>query len=172
MAKCGKKATLEYKAAVEALESEANANIDGLLSIYSASKQGRVRVANLVSEGEQVPEELRSATLIGGKNWFSRAIQGIGTHLIRSDHMGMRGLAYKLLEMPQGGIARPGGTASIDQIIFLNEIRGATAGRHNEALSEFYRELGKSDLNVFNTKIDADFNAQVFVEIKNPGTTS
>ena len=172
MAKCGKKATQEYKAAVEALESEANASIDGLLSLYNSTKTGRVRVANLGREGEKVPEELRGATLIGGKNWFSRAVQGIGTHLIRSDHLGMRGLAYKLFEMPQGGTARVGGTAAVDQQIFMNEIRGATRGIHNEALSDFYKEMGKSDLNVFNLKVDTEFNYQVYREIKNPGSSA
>lgn len=166
MATCEEKATAEYQEVIQQIDSDARINTRALLSLYNKEGEIKPKIRELADYGAALPANL-IGTLIGGKGKFSEMLLGIGTNLINSDNMAMRGLAAKLFEMPQGGNA-VSTTAAVDKFVFRKQMLGAGRGKFNEGFIAHLKEQGKNPAQIFNSKLYNDYKRKVFMQVLYP----
>lgn len=118
-------------------------------------------------DGCNIPEDLIGVQYLGSSE-FSKMTYSPATQLMNSKNYAVRGLAWHMLDAPQGG-SQNAVTVAARVKVLGNDIRAAKRGRLAEGLEEWSREIGVSQSKVLlNPKYFSEFHKLVIREIKRP----
>lgn len=138
-------------------------------NIHEVSRAEGMKVGELTARGASVPNALRGS-MLKGKSMFTRSLHSAQNILSNSQNYAIRGLAYDIVDAPQGGPSNPFTVASrVSNTGTL--IRTAMRNRLHEGLREWGKESGLTTFQA--TCSPRHFNQywkEVMIERQHPGT--